>query len=165
MNRIKYHILYHKILKDFLVIETKKDQFDQAEMNARSVLAKYKSKLNQFSDIKDQIFRNILELSSDDFQNYNIIVVSYCTLNLIKIRKLKVRKNAKHPGESIIAYAHREGCDLIVTGTRAQYTRERMWEESISNYCVWHSWIPVLGKIDQSSPGTSPHDSCPWVER
>ena len=66
----------------------------------------------------------------------------------MKIRKLKVRKNAKHPGESIIAYAHREGCDLIVTGTRAQYTRERMWEESISNYCVWHSWIPVLGKID-----------------
>ena len=63
-----------------------------------------------------------------------------------------VRKKAKHPGESIIAYAHREGCDLIVTGTRAQYTRERMWEESISNYCVWHSWIPVLGKIDQSSP-------------
>ena len=62
MNRIKYHILYHKILKDFLVIETKKDQFDQAEMNARSVLAKYKSKLNQFSDIKDQIFRNIREL-------------------------------------------------------------------------------------------------------
>lgn len=104
------------------MIETTKDQFDQAEMNARSVLAKYKSKLNQFSDIK--------------------------------IRKLKVRKNAKHPGESIIAYAHREGCDLIVTGTRAQYTRERMWEESISNYCVWHSWIPVLGKIDQSSPST-----------
>ena len=66
----------------------------------------------------------------------------------MKIRKLKVRKNAKHPGESIIAYAHREGCDLIVTGTRAQYSRERMWEESISNYCVWHSWIPVLGKID-----------------
>lgn len=57
-------------------METKKDQFDQAEMNARSVLAKYKSKLNQFSDIKDQIFRNILELSSDEFPNYNIIVVS-----------------------------------------------------------------------------------------
>ena len=42
------------------MIETTKDQFDQAEMNARSVLAKYKSKLNQFSDIKDQIFLQIL---------------------------------------------------------------------------------------------------------
>lgn len=45
------------------MIETTKDQFDQAEMNARSVLAKYKSKLNQFSDIKDQIFLKILQIS------------------------------------------------------------------------------------------------------
>ena len=50
---IKYLMIHYNILKHFVVIETKKDQFDQAEMNARSVLAKYKSKLNQFSDIKD----------------------------------------------------------------------------------------------------------------
>ena len=48
------------VLKKYFC-ETEKDEFDQAEINARSVLSKYKSKLNQFSDIKVRAIFHVSE--------------------------------------------------------------------------------------------------------
>ena len=70
----------------------------------------------------------------------------------------KIRNRAKNRGESIVSYAHREGCDCIILGRRflfkfgsvknvTNYFRSN-WENNdcgqLSNYIVNHAWIPVL---------------------
>ena len=47
-------------------------------------------------------------------------------MTLNQTHTFKIRPSTEHPGESLVSLAHREGCRLIIMGTRGLGEYERV---------------------------------------
>ena len=69
------------------------------------------------------------------------LVCNCCIISSDQLFSVKIQENAINTGASIVSLAHREGCGLVIMGNR-QMAAEMA--DSVSDYVVNHSWIPVL---------------------
>ena len=83
---------------------------------------------------------DIYDIMQDAYNEAEAVIKLYMTktAHLTNVT-FKVRNRAENRGETIVSYAHREGCDCIIIGSPSN---DEVGE--LSAYVVNHAWIPVL---------------------
>ena len=83
-----------------------------------------------------------MDKMEDAYNNAESVIKLYMTktAHLTNVT-FKVRNRAQTRGETIVSYAHREGCGCIIIGSCSRSSNDC---GELSAYIVNHAWIPVL---------------------